>query len=78
MLTLLDALPDADVVVLDHRGLDRYRRLADIARSAPATDPITVTARRIPRSQIPSDDAARIRWLDDIWLALDRDVKRSI
>ena len=78
MLTLLDALPDADVVVLDHRGLDRYRRLADIARSAPITDPITVTARRIPRSQIPSDHAARTRWLDDIWLALDRDVQRSI
>lgn len=77
MLTLLDTLPEADVVVLDHRGLDRYRRLTDIARSAPITKPITVTARRIPRSQIPSDQAARIRWLDDLWLALDWDVQHS-
>ncbi len=77
LLTLLDALPDADVVVLDHRGLDRYQRLADLARSAPVDRPITVTVRRIPRPEIPSDPAARTRWLDDLWLDLDRDLTRS-
>lgn len=77
LLTLLDALPDADVVVLDHRGLDRYQRLADLTRSAPVDRPITITVRRIGRAEIPSDPAAQIRWLDDLWLGLDRDLSRS-
>ncbi|MDH3301283.1 MAG: 1-acyl-sn-glycerol-3-phosphate acyltransferase [Acidimicrobiia bacterium] len=77
LLTLLEALSAADVVVLDHRGLDHHQGLADLLRSAPVREPITVTARRIPRAEIPSDPAAQTRWLDDVWLALDRDVSSS-
>lgn len=75
LTTLLDVLPDADVVVLDHRGLDNRRTLAEILRSAPADRPIMVTARRIARAEIPSDPAARTRWLDELWIALDRDLE---
>lgn len=76
LLTLLDALPDADVVVLDHRGLDGHRRLADLIRSAPVDQAITVTVRRIPRPEIPTDPTDRTRWLDDLWLGLDRGLRR--
>jgi len=72
--TLLDALPSADVVVLDHRGLDRYRRLSDFLTAAPVDESITVTARRIPRSEIPNDFDDRTRWLDELWLTLDREL----
>lgn len=74
LLTLLDALPTADVVLLDHRGLDQHRRLADFVTAAPVADPVTVTARRIPRAKIPTGTAERVRWLDDLWLSLDRDL----
>ena len=72
LLALLDAVPDADVVVIDHRGLDDHRRLADFASAAPLTEPITVSVRRIERADIPADHGDRVRWLDDLWLELDR------
>ncbi len=75
LLTILDAVPEADVVVLDHRGLDRHRRLADLVAAAPVADPVTVTARRIPRSEVPSEAAGRVRWLDDLWIQLDRSLR---
>lgn len=77
LLTLLEALPEADVVVVDHRGLDGHQRLADFIRSAPVDRPITVAVRRIPRSEIPSEPNAQTRWLDDLWLGLDRDLRRT-
>ncbi len=75
MLALLESLPDADVVVLEHRGLDRYRRLLDIAADAPVGLRVAVTAERIPRATIPDGDAA-VRWLDELWLQLDREASR--
>ena len=73
-VTLLEALPDADVVVIDHRGLDRHRRLADFCTLAPVAEPVTVSARRYPRAQIPADRRGRIRWLDQRWLDLDQNL----
>ncbi len=77
LVTLLAAVPTADVVVLDHRGLDGVGRLGDLARSVPRREPISVTARRITRSEIPTDPAAQAHWLDDLWLGLDRDLSRE-
>ena len=71
VLALLDAAPDADVVVLDHRGLDAPPRFADLARAVPLRTPLRVTAWRIARADVPDDDAGRVAWLDDVWLALD-------
>ena len=71
VLALLDAAPGADVVVLDHRGLDDHPRFADLARAVPLRTPLRVTARRIARADVPDDDAGRVAWLDDVWLALD-------
>ncbi len=78
LLALLDALPTADVVLLDHRGLDRYRHLTDFASRAPVDQPITVTARLKARADIPDDRAGRIRWLDDLWLALDQELQADL
>lgn len=72
VLALLDGIPDADVVVIDHTGLDPWPRLADLAAAVPVDRAIEVSARRIPRSEIPTDPDERVRWLDDLWLDLDR------
>lgn len=74
VLALLAALPDADVVVFDHEGLEPFPKLKKLAPVVPLRDPIKVHARRIPRSEIPTDADAQIAWLDDVWLALDRAV----
>jgi 1-acyl-sn-glycerol-3-phosphate acyltransferase len=68
---LLDAAPEADVVVINHAGLDRYPTFAELAHHVPLTTPLEVTASRIPRADIPDDPVARTEWLDGLWCDLD-------
>ena len=75
---LLDALPEADVVVINHAGLDRYPAFVDVARNAPLPNRIRVTVQRVPRRDVPVDVAERSRWLDDQWLAMDRWVQQTL
>lgn len=72
---LLDALPDADVVVLDHRGLDGVGSLTDLVAMVPATEPVTVSARRHARATIPDDLDEFTAWLDERWLELDAEIE---
>ncbi|MEO8266090.1 MAG: 1-acyl-sn-glycerol-3-phosphate acyltransferase [Ilumatobacteraceae bacterium] len=72
VLTLLDAIPQADVVTIAHAGLDQYGSFSDLARAAPLDDPINVTAWRTPAKDIPTDPSDRIAWLDEQWLRVDQ------
>jgi 1-acyl-sn-glycerol-3-phosphate acyltransferase len=72
LIALLDALPAADVVVVNHAGLDRYPTFAELARRVPLRDPIEVRVRRIERADIPEDRAEQIAWLDGLWREMDR------
>lgn len=71
-VALLLGAPEADVVLFDHRGLDRFARFADLARAVPLREPIRLTARRWSRAELPTDPAALIEWLDERWLELDQ------
>jgi hypothetical protein len=71
-------MPAADVVVLNHQGLDRWPRLSLLARNIPIREPVTVTARRIPRSEVPSGRDDRTIWLDRLWIELDDQVHAAI
>ena len=68
---LLDAAPDADVVVFVHYGLDGLRGLRSILAALPFRRPVTVELWRIPRAEIPDDRDARRRWLFDLWTRVD-------
>jgi 1-acyl-sn-glycerol-3-phosphate acyltransferase len=68
---LLDAAPDADVVVIAHTGLDTYPDFRSLARHVPLTTPLQVTARRIPREAVPTDPTERNHWLDHTWQRVD-------
>lgn len=69
-LALLDACT-ADVVVMVHRGLDGFARIADIWRGAMVRRQVDVEFWRIPRTEIPEGDVARTRWLFDLWGRVD-------
>lgn len=68
---LVNAVPDADVVVLDHHGLDGLRTLADLVRHTPVNEPVRITAQRIARNELPTSEVDLTAWLDTIWRALD-------
>jgi 1-acyl-sn-glycerol-3-phosphate acyltransferase len=69
-LALLDGC-DADVVVMTHRGLDGFARVADIWRGAMVRRQVEVEFWRIPRTEIPSGRAERADWLFDLWARID-------
>jgi 1-acyl-sn-glycerol-3-phosphate acyltransferase len=77
-LALLDTLPAADVVVVTHTGLDRFRSFKELAAAVPLREPIRIAAWRVPRAEVSDDDLARIGWLDEQWLRADRWVAASI
>ncbi len=76
VLALLDA-SDVDVVVVAHRGLERFGTLRDLAAAVPVSSPIEVTAWRTPRAEIPDADRDRIAWLDEQWLRVDEWIDRG-
>lgn len=71
MQVLLATLPSADVVLVDHTGLDRYQGLSDLLAATPATEPVKISARRIPRAEVPDDQDEQVAWLDDLWMEID-------
>jgi len=78
VLALLHAMPSADVVVIAHAGLDRFGSFRDLARNAPLSQPIAVTAWRVPAGDIPSDPLAQIPWLDEQWLRVDEWIDQQL
>jgi 1-acyl-sn-glycerol-3-phosphate acyltransferase len=72
VLSLLNAVPDADVVVIAHVGLENIPILKRIARAGlPRSIPVRIQVRRIPRGRIPTDRHGRVKWLDQTWRELD-------
>lgn len=68
---LLAGLPDRDVVVIAHTGLDAFPTFAALARAVPLAEPVRVTAWRIPRAEIPAEPDAQTEWLDRQWLRVE-------
>ena len=71
VLALLAGLPDRDVVVIAHTGLEPYPTFRSLARAVPLTTPVQVEAWRVPRADIPDDVAAQTEWLDAQWARVD-------
>lgn len=69
-LALLEGC-SADVVVMAHRGLDGFARVADIWRGAMVRRNVDVAFWRIPRSAIPVGRTERTEWLFDLWRRID-------
>lgn len=67
----LDACPQAVVVFVAHTGLDELDTARDIWRAIPQDNELVVSWLGVPRSEIPTDEVARGRWLLDRWEDID-------
>lgn len=61
----------SDVVVMAHRGLEGFARVADIWRGGMVRTLVQVRFWRIPADEIPEGRSARTEWLFSIWQELD-------
>lgn len=68
---LLDGAPDADVLVIAHRGFDGLRLVRDIWRGGLVGLVVQARITRVPRSTVPEEDTSRIDWLYDVWQEID-------
>jgi 1-acyl-sn-glycerol-3-phosphate acyltransferase len=66
-LGLLEAAPEADVVVCAHTGFEGAASLAELWKGALVHRVIRVQFRRIPRDAIPVERDARIAWILEEW-----------
>jgi 1-acyl-sn-glycerol-3-phosphate acyltransferase len=66
-LGLLEAAPEADVVVCAHTGFEGAASLAQLWMGALVHQVIRVQFRRIPRDEIPTERDARIAWILEEW-----------
>ena len=71
MLGLLEAAPEADIVVCAHTGFEGAASLAHIWKGALVHHVIRVQFRRIPRDEIPSGRDARTAWILEQWQRVD-------
>jgi 1-acyl-sn-glycerol-3-phosphate acyltransferase len=62
-VALLDAAPDADVLLAVHVGFERFTSLRRIVASVPFRDPVHVHFWRVSRTQVPVEADERFRWL---------------
>jgi 1-acyl-sn-glycerol-3-phosphate acyltransferase len=64
---LLEAAPEADVVICAHTGFEGAASLATLWKGALLHQVIRVQFRRIPRDQIPTGRDARVAWILEEW-----------
>ena len=69
-LTLLDAAPQADVLIVAHRGLEGLAEVTDLLSGAVVGQKVEIRIWRINAADIPQGEARR-RWLFDWWKRVD-------
>lgn len=77
-LALLEGAPEADVIVYGHTGFEDFGTIGNIIRNLGGDRSITLTARRIPRSEIPDETDLQVDWLFDQWQQLDDWVESTL
>jgi 1-acyl-sn-glycerol-3-phosphate acyltransferase len=76
VLALLES-SEADVVVMTHRGLDGFARVADIWRGAMVRTHVDIAFWRVSRTQIPEGRSERVEWLFGVWREIDAWIGRG-
>jgi 1-acyl-sn-glycerol-3-phosphate acyltransferase len=71
-LALLDAAPQADILLVAHSGLDGARGFRDFWHGRLIGQTIRLRVLRYPASHMPRDERGRRIWLRDAWRWMDR------
>lgn len=71
-LTLLEAAPELDVLIIAHHGLASFAKLEDVLSGVVLGKTIHIHMHRVPRARIPATREGRIEWLYGEWGAVDR------
>lgn len=74
--SLLAAVPDADLVLVAHRGFEAFDPVLAAPGRLPLRDPVQVRITRVARRSVPDDDTF-VPWFDQAWIDRDRWVARS-
>ena len=69
---ILEGSPDADIVFVDHTGLEVINAIRRLPEQIPFQAPVRVTLHRVRRADIPDSRDTFKDWLDNAWLNLDR------
>jgi len=69
---MLAGAPDADLLMVEHSGLESVPSLRDLLRRAPIRHPVRVRVRHFPRQSVPDDLEEVTRWLDERFVEMDR------
>jgi 1-acyl-sn-glycerol-3-phosphate acyltransferase len=77
-LALVDACPEADVLIVAHSGFEGIQKYGDTWRGGLIGRRVTVQCWRVARDEIPTGRAERARWLDDEWARVDEWVGRRV
>jgi 1-acyl-sn-glycerol-3-phosphate acyltransferase len=77
VLTLLDAAPHADVLIVAHRGLEGMAEVADLLSGRVVGKEVQVRIWRINAADIPRGEKRR-RWLFDQWKRVDEFVELDL
>jgi 1-acyl-sn-glycerol-3-phosphate acyltransferase len=75
VLTLLDALPEVDCVILAHHGLESFEKIKDVLSGSVIGAVVRGKVWRVRRSDIPATNEERIGWLYEQWALVDAFVK---
>jgi 1-acyl-sn-glycerol-3-phosphate acyltransferase len=75
-LGLLEAAPEADVVICAHTGFEGAASLASLWKGVLLHQVIRVQFRRIPRGEVPAGREGRSAWLLDEWRRVDSWIER--
>lgn len=71
LFTILDTVPDLDVVFMAHIGFDSFRNLGDLTNGTALDTVCKIHCWRVSSADIPSDEASRAVWLAAEWKKLD-------
>jgi 1-acyl-sn-glycerol-3-phosphate acyltransferase len=77
-LALLDAAPDADVLVIAHHGFEGSALPRDLWRGRLIGQTLTAKAWRVPAAEIPAGRDDRVDWLYEQWRRVDTWVQEQL
>lgn len=77
VLTLLDERPDLDVVFCAHTGLEPAAKIWDVLKGSLVGNKVSVSFWRVSSEHIPTEEQARLNWLNKEWSRIDQWVAKT-